>query len=153
MAWRAGLWPAGRLLHTPIETALRPSKCAHRRRVTSSPSGQRFWLGGVQHQDNTWATLPNLIANCFARKSISRQRRIFSSALCKQKLTDEKTKVRSEKVRRLQQQAHASPSVTIRQMVASHHWLISKAHESNVWICVSSRIEQNYCRSNTSSVG
>jgi len=31
----------------------------------------------IQHQDTTRVTQPNLIGICFARKSISRQRRIF----------------------------------------------------------------------------
>jgi len=34
----------------------------------------------IKHQDTTEVTQPNLIANCFARKSISRQRRICLDA-------------------------------------------------------------------------
>ena len=36
--------------------------------------------------------------------------------------------------------------------VASHHWLISQVYEPNIWICSFSLIEDNYCRSNTSSI-
>ena len=58
----------------------------------------------TQLQDTTMVTQPNLIANCFARKSISCHIRIFRPATCNQKLTGEmmkKTKARSEKVRKL----------------------------------------------------
>src|SRR4029434_5041217 len=44
-------------------------------------------------------------------------------------------------------------SVIIPQMVASHQWLLSQAHEPNVCTCGSSRTEQDYHCNNTSSVG
>ena len=64
-----------------------------------------YITSNIQHQDTTKVTQPNLIAICFARKPVSRQRRLFSPANYKQKLTSEmtkKTKARSEKVFRLQ---------------------------------------------------
>jgi len=62
-------------------------------------------------------TQSNLNANCFARKSISRQRRILSPAPCNQKLTGEmmkKTKARSEKVRCSKKHTPAHETATTR---------------------------------------
>jgi len=73
-----------------------------------------FWLhiSTFQYKYTTRVTQSNLIATCFARKSILRQRCIFGSTNCNQKLAGamtKKTKESSEKVRTLQLEAHASP--------------------------------------------
>jgi len=66
----------------------------------SKDSGSQCFPTGtvVQHQDTTRVvTQPNLVAKCFARKSISRHLGIFSPVNCKQNLTGEmmkKTKAR-----------------------------------------------------------
>jgi len=46
---------------------------------------KKFLISAIEHQDTARLTKMNLIASCFARKSISRQRRILVQQTLQQK--------------------------------------------------------------------